>query len=141
VNLVDEEDIMAFQVGEDCCQVAGALDGRAGRRPDIGADLSGDDMSQTGLTQAGRAVEEYVVQGFLAAPGGGDGDIEVFLGLVLSGKLGQAPWSQAGIQRCILGTGFPRYDASYFDSPPWIGSATDLTITFLRRLRQGRARR
>ena len=78
---------MVFQVGQDCRQVAGALDGRAGCRPDIGADLGGDDMSQAGLAQAGWAVEEYMVQGFLAASGSRDGDIEVFLDLVLSGKL------------------------------------------------------
>ena len=118
MNLVDEKDIMAFQVGQDCRQVADALDGRAGCRPDIGADLGGDDMSQAGLAQAGRAVEEYMVQSFFTAPGGGDGDIEVFLDLVLSGKLSQTPWPQAGIQRCILSTGFPRNDASYFASPP-----------------------
>jgi hypothetical protein len=59
-----------------------------------------------------------MVQGFIAAFGGSDGNLEVFLGLVLSGELSQAPGPQTGIQRCILGAGFPRYDASYFVSPP-----------------------
>jgi hypothetical protein len=109
---------MAFQIGENSRQVAGALDGRAGRRPDISADLGGDDVSQARLAQAGGTVKEHVVQGFMAASGGGDGNLKVFLGLFLSGEFSQVPGPQTGIQRCILGTGLPRYDTSYFVLPP-----------------------
>jgi hypothetical protein len=45
-----------------------------------------------------------MVQGFIAGPGGGDRYFKVFLGLVLSGELGEAAGPQTGIQRGILGT-------------------------------------
>jgi hypothetical protein len=61
VYLVYEEDVMAAQVGQDGRQVAGALDGGAGGRPDVNAYLGGDDIRQGSLAQAGRAVEQNVV--------------------------------------------------------------------------------
>lgn len=109
---------MAAEVGDDGRQVAGALDGRAGGDADVDADLGGDDVGERGLSQAGRAIEQDVVDGFIPSLGGGDGDFEVVLGLVLSDKIGQAPRPQAGIKRCILGTGLTRYDASYIRLPP-----------------------
>jgi hypothetical protein len=45
-------------------------------------------MGQAGLTQARRPVKQDVVQGLPTAPGGGDGNAEIFLGLVLSDKIG-----------------------------------------------------
>ena len=98
VNLIDEEDIVGFQIGQYRGQVTGAFDGRAGGRPDVGAHLRGDDMSQAGLAEPGRSVEQDMIQGFLAALGRGDSYLEVFLGLFLSRKLGQVPGPQTGIQ-------------------------------------------
>ena len=75
-------------------------------------------MSQAGLAETGRTVKKHVVQGFITAFGRVDSYLEVILRLVLSRKLRQMPRPQAGIKRRILGAGFPRYDASYFVSPP-----------------------
>ena len=61
-------------------------------------------MSQAGLAQTGRSVEQDVVQGFIACFGRGDSNFKVILGLVLSGKLGEAAGSQTGIQRSIFST-------------------------------------
>ena len=75
-------------------------------------------MGQAGLAEAGGTVKKHVIQGFSATLGGANGYLEVFLGLILSGELSQMPRPQAGVQRRVLGTGFTRYDASYFVSPP-----------------------
>jgi len=57
VNLIDEEYVLAVQVGQDSRQVARAFDSRAGRGLDTGTDLCGYDVGKTRLTEAGRAVE------------------------------------------------------------------------------------
>ena len=57
MDFVNEEDVLAAEVGEDGGQVASALDGRTGSRPDIDADLGGDNIGQSGFAEAGRAIE------------------------------------------------------------------------------------
>ena len=83
-------------------------------------------MCQAGFTEAGWAVEQNMVKGFTPGSGCGDSYFQIILGLVLSGKIGKAPGSKTGIKRCILSTGFTRYNSSYFVSPPWpfLGSMT-----------------
>jgi hypothetical protein len=45
-------------------------------------------MGEGGLAEAGRAIEEDVVEGFFALEGGLNGDAEVVLELVLPDELG-----------------------------------------------------
>jgi hypothetical protein len=105
VDFIDEEDIVLFKVGQDGGQVSGAFDGGAGGGLDINACLGGDDMGQAGLAQAGRPVEQDMVQGFSPSSGSRNGDFQVFLRLVLPDEVGQAAGSETGIERCVLGAG------------------------------------
>ncbi len=59
--------------------------------------LAGDDAGEGGLAEAGRAVEEDVVQRLAALARGGDGDAQVLLDLVLADVLVQAPGAQGGL--------------------------------------------
>jgi hypothetical protein len=52
VDLVDEEDVALAELGEHGGEVAGPLDGGAGRDVDGHAHLVGDDRRQRGLAQA-----------------------------------------------------------------------------------------
>ena len=79
VDFIDEEDILAAEVGQDGRQVAGALDGRAGGGLDVDAHLGGDDVGQGGLAQAGRPVEQDVVDRLAPAFGGGNGNFRFSL--------------------------------------------------------------
>jgi len=58
-----------------------------------------------------------MVDRFAAAFGGGDGNLEVFLGLVLPDEVGQGTRPEAIIQGCVLFAGLTGNDASYV-SPP-----------------------
>jgi len=62
VDLVDEQDVVLFQVGENGRQIAGALDDRTRGGLDVHPHLGGDDVGQGGLAQAGRTVEQHVIQ-------------------------------------------------------------------------------
>jgi hypothetical protein len=62
VDLVDEQHVVRFEVGQQRGQVAGALQHRAGGLAQIDAHLGGDDVRQGGLAQARRAEQQHVVE-------------------------------------------------------------------------------
>ena len=68
MDLVDEENVALAQIGEDGGQIAGLLDGRAGRHLEIGVHFAGQDVAERGLAQAGRAVEQHMIQRIVALP-------------------------------------------------------------------------
>jgi hypothetical protein len=62
VNLVDEEDLLILEVGEDPGEIARALDHRPGGDPRVAAHFPGEDAGQSRLAQTGRSHEEHVIQ-------------------------------------------------------------------------------
>ena len=94
VYLVDEEDLVLLELGEGCDHVAGPLDGGAGSGLDADAELGGDDVCESGLAEAGRAVEEDVVEGLAALPGGDDGYLKVALDGLLSDVVDESTRAQ-----------------------------------------------
>jgi hypothetical protein len=75
-------------------------------------------MGQGSLAQAGRPIEEDVIQRFIPAPGSGYSYSQVFLGPVLADKLIQAARPQVGLQGYILGGGLTGGNALYGELPP-----------------------
>ena len=61
MDLVDKEDVALLQVRQQGGQVAGLLDGGAGRDANLYAHLLRHDAGQRGFAQARRAVEQDVV--------------------------------------------------------------------------------
>jgi hypothetical protein len=117
VDFINKKYIVGFEVGEDGRQVAGALDSRPGGRLDTDAYLGGDDMGQAGLAEAGRTVKENMIEGFAAAFGCRDGNLEVVLGLVLPDKIGQGTRPEAVFQGGIIFSGLSGNYASYGFTP------------------------
>ena len=66
VDLVDEQDVAAVELGEDADQVRALGQGGAVGDVDLRADLVGDDVGERGLAQARRAVEQRVLDRLLA---------------------------------------------------------------------------
>lgn len=87
VDLVDEQDIVRFKIGQNGCQVARPFNCRAGGDLKIDPHLIGDDRRQSGLAQTGRAVKEEVLQMFPAGAGGVKMDLQVFFELGLADKV------------------------------------------------------
>ena len=94
MDLVNEQDAAVFQVGQDGDQVAGPLDGRAGRGAQGRAHLVGDDERQARLAQPRRAVQQDVVQRLPPPLGGLQEDAQVLLDLGLPDELAQPPGPQ-----------------------------------------------
>jgi len=83
VDFVDEEDVAFLEVGEDSHEVAGPDESRAAAGLDADAHFVRDAVGEGGVAQSGRAVEEGVLHGFASLFGGGVGDAEFFVELVL----------------------------------------------------------
>jgi hypothetical protein len=74
-------------------------------------------MSEAGLTQARRPVKQDVVDGLAPAFSGGNGDLEVFLGVILPDEVGEGTRPEAVIQGRVFYIGLTGNNASDF-SPP-----------------------
>ena len=103
VDLVDEEDVAPLEVGEDSGEVACFLDLGTGGGVESGADGSGDDVGESGFSQAGRAGEEDVFENVTAALGGSDHKHEPFGDLILSVEVLEAGRPQGQIFRSLGG--------------------------------------
>ena len=101
VDLVDEEDITLFELGEDGCQIAGALECRARCDVEVDPHLGGDDAGQRGLAEPWRPGEEEVIDRLPAAASRLEHDREVLLELALADELGQGARSQSGLDHLL----------------------------------------
>ncbi len=94
VDLVDEEDVVGLEVGEDRGEVAGALEHRARGLLQVHAHLARDDVGERGLAEARRPEEQHVVERFLAVPRRGDEDLELLADLRLPHVFGELARAQ-----------------------------------------------
>src|SRR5262245_42745507 len=94
MNLVNEEDVTFFKIGEQCGQIARLFDHRPGRGFDLRAHLAGYDLSERRFAQARRPVEQHVIQRFVARKSGFDEDAQVVLDLLLADVFAQDLWAQ-----------------------------------------------
>ena len=87
MDLVDEQDVVGFQIGQDGGQVACLGEDRAGGRAKVHAEFSGDNLSQGGLAEARRAEQQHVIQRLAPVAGGLDEDTQIGLGLLLGRRI------------------------------------------------------
>ena len=85
VDFVDEQDVVGLQVCQDRGEVAGVVEDEPGGRADAAAHFFGDDVRDGGFAQAGRAVEDGVVQRLAAALRGLDAHPQGFFHAFLAG--------------------------------------------------------
>jgi len=97
MNFIDKEDIPFLEAGEDGGQITRFFDHRPRGAFDADAHLAGDDVGQGGLAQSRRAMEQHVVESFLAVAGGLDEDGEILPRLALADVLAQKTRPQAGL--------------------------------------------
>ena len=94
-------DITFLQTCQDGRQVSGPLDDGAGSNPDIGLHLVGNYISQGGLAQSRKAVQEDMIDRFSAGSGGLDGDLQILLELLLTNIVFQEPGTQTSIKAVV----------------------------------------
>ena len=89
VNLVDEHDVALLDLREDAEKLGRVLEHGTRGRPDRDAELVGDDVGERGLPEAGRPVEEDVIEGLAPLLRGLDEDGEILLHLRLADELAE----------------------------------------------------
>jgi hypothetical protein len=62
VDLVDEEHVVALEVGQDRRQVLGFFEHRSRGLAQVHAEFVGNDVAERGLAQARRAEQQHMVQ-------------------------------------------------------------------------------
>ena len=77
VDLVDEQHVAFFEIGEQRGEIAGLGDDRAGGRAEIDAELARHDLRQRRLAEPRRADEQHMVERLAAPLGGLDEDLEI----------------------------------------------------------------
>ncbi|MPN11978.1 hypothetical protein SDC9_159287 [bioreactor metagenome] len=102
MDLVDEQDVVGVQVGQDRRQVARALQHRARGLAQVDAHLLGDDVGQGGLAQARGAEQQHVVERFAALLRCLDEDFQLFADFLLAGVVGQPLGAQGAFQGLFL---------------------------------------
>ena len=103
VDLVDEEHVARFEIGEDGGEIAGLGQHRPRGRAEIDAQLARHDLRQRGLAEAGRAGKQHMVERLFARPRRLDEDREIFARLLLADEFGQHLGPQRGFERVLLG--------------------------------------
>ena len=89
MDFVDEQHIPGLKVGQDRGKVAGLGDHRAGGRAETDPKFAGDDLRQRGLAQAGRPVQQDMIQRLAAGFRRLDEDRQILAGGLLAGEVGQ----------------------------------------------------
>jgi hypothetical protein len=104
VQLVDEQHVAVVQPGQDRGEVAGVGDRGAAGQAHRGRHLGGDDHRQRGLAEAGRAVEQHMVERLAAGAGGLNEHRQVLARGLLADEFGESLGTQVGLGRILLAT-------------------------------------
>ena len=83
VDLINKENVALGEVRQQRGQIARLFDGGAGRHADMHAHFVGDNAGERRLAEAGRTVEQHMVERLVAAACGLNVNRQVFLDLLL----------------------------------------------------------
>jgi hypothetical protein len=117
MDLVDKQDVMRLQVGQQRGQVAGALKHRARGLAQVDAKLVGDHVRERGLAQARRSEDQHMVHRLAALPRRFDGDPQLLAHRLLAEVLVQALGSDAGLGDLVFASRTRGNDAGVFHGP------------------------
>ena len=102
MDLVDEQNIVGFEVGEQRREIARPLQHRTRGLAQIDAHLLGDDVRQRGLAQPRRAEQQHMVERLAPMARGLDEDFELTADLLLADVFGELLGAQRALERLVL---------------------------------------
>ena len=103
MDFVDKQNVALVQIGQDRRQIAGPFDRRPRGHADVDPHLGRDHVRQRSLAQAGRAIEQDMLQRLLARTGSVQEDAQPFLDLFLAQIVVQVARAQSCIGRNFAG--------------------------------------
>ena len=102
MDLVDEEDVVLLEVGQDGGKVPRPLEDGPGGLPHVHAHLVRDDVRQRGLAQARRTEQQHVIQRLRAIARRRDEDPELLADLRLADVLGKRRRAQRALDGLLV---------------------------------------
>src|SRR5882724_4347552 len=112
MDLVDEQYVARLEIGEQRREIAGALEHRPRRLPQVHAHLARDDVRERRLAEPRRTEKQHMVERFAALPRGLDEDLQLSARLLLTYVLGERRRAQRPLELFLLrGGGFRRDEA------------------------------
>ncbi len=102
MDLVDEEHVALFQVGEQRGEVTGLGNHRPRRGAEIHAKLAGDDLRQRGLAKARRTNKQHVIERLAPRPRRCDEHVEILACLLLTDELSELLRAQRGFRDVFI---------------------------------------
>ena len=100
MNLIDEQDVARFKVGELRRQIPALGDHRPRGRAEIDPELARHDLRQRRLAESRRTDEQHMIERFAARFGRLDEDAEILARRLLAGEIGQ---ELRAYRRLVLG--------------------------------------
>ena len=102
VNFVEKENLFGFEGSENRGEVAFAFEERAGAGLDGNIQFVGDNLREGGFAEAGRTVEENVIESFAAVAGRFQSDGDVFFDALLADVFVEALGANAGVDARVV---------------------------------------
>src|SRR5690606_39264313 len=141
MDLVSQQHIARFEIGQQGGEIAGLGDHRARSGLEVDAEFARDDLCHRRLAQARRAVQQHVIQRLAARLRGLDEDLQVFARLLLADEIAEMLRPQmalefvafglaAGDQASVAAGGFAHRASSF--SPARISADTSALSPRLR---------
>ena len=79
MDLIDKQNVIRFQIGQNCCQVTRPFEHGPGSLPEVDGHFIGDDMCQRCFAKARRSEDQYMVQCFGSVSGRRNEDVHLLL--------------------------------------------------------------
>src|SRR5689334_10301560 len=111
MNFIEKKDLADFDGGENGSQVTLALQQRARAGFDSDAQLAGDNLRERSFPEAGRTVEQDMIERIAAAARRLDGDQDVFLNATLTDEIDHALGAHTCVEPRVLVEGATGNDA------------------------------
>ncbi len=103
VNLVDEQHVARFEIGEDGGQIAGLGQHRPRGRAEVDTEFARHDLRQRGLAETGRAGKQHMVERLATVARRLDEDRQILARLLLADEFVQHLGAQRGFEAVLLG--------------------------------------
>ncbi len=116
VYFIDEQHVARLEIGEQCRQIAGALEHRARGLAQIHFQFVGDDVRQRGLAETGRPEYQYMIQGFAAHARRLDENVHLRFDVRLPDVIGEGLGAHRPIDHFIVAAAGAGNDPILFDA-------------------------
>ena len=84
MNLIDKKNIVFLQIRQQCSEISGFLNSWTGGDSHVDSHLIRNDLCHGGLAEAGRTIEQHMIERLVAHSGGVNKHLKIIFRLFLA---------------------------------------------------------